>query len=638
MSRDARFDKELFSYIETFVSNSQQRLNGFITQGELNKEYIRGNQHKKIDPTSLRIVDKKYRPNFYKEKKVFNKMLPVYLARQGILSTNRPIPGFKPDHNYAHSVDASLLGNKFLKEFSKEIGISTIYNKMVRHGDIYGLVWLKTGIDWSQGDQTLEVETTIKDPKSDEDRKVKSKFFEGRPFVDVCTIHEVFPGTLRGEGMKDIRTLVHRRALTLKTIRDRWGIDVQAEPVVFPDDSLLKDYSTPIKKEEDYAYVYEYYEDPSGKRPTGRYVVSVRNHVLVDKELPYENSANRKRRIPFDLYNLQTITGIIPGVTAYQQLIDPQDTYNSIKNRLLEYINQMAIGQVYEFADSLVNPDSWTNTPGERILLKRHAKLPQAVKKERLGNELAGYARGIEEDMLVTAGLSPLTAFGQSKSNMRSDGVVDAIAEADQNKLTIALQNASDTLVEVFKKVLYLEKQRQRILTEDLELSPRDDFVVKYKLVNVDPEELVIVNREFLMQSDAAIEKKVTQATNFGLYDPQSNLKYRSKLEFLETLNSGYLQDTLDPVERVNYGRIKREHAKMYARKTVEVDPMEFHEMHIDEHTMELLSPELAQLEVEDQELYKYLVDALREHIEQHRTFVQESSVQQDYENAKAFQ
>lgn len=638
MSRDAHHDKRLFSYIETFVSNSKNRLDPFITQGELNKEYIRGNQHKKIDPTSLRIVQKKYRPNFYKEKKVFNKMLPIYLARQGILANNRPIPGFKPDHNYAYSMDASIIGNRFIREFSKEENIGEIYNKIIMYADIYALVWIKTGIDWSKGDQVLNVDTTIKDPKTGENTKVKNKIFEGRPFIDVCTIHEIFPSTLRGEGANDIPALVHRRPLTLKQIKTRWGVDVESESVVFPDDSVLKQNTTPIRKDEEYAYLYEYYENPSAKRPKGRYVVAVRNQILVDKDLPYENARSQKRRIPFDLYNLQSIPGIIPGITAYQQLVDPQDTYNSIKNRVLEYINHMAIGQMYEYADSLVNPDAWTNTPGERILLKRHAKMPQPVRKERMGNELSGYARMVEEDMLTTAGLSPLTAFGQSKSNMRSDGVVDAVSEADQNKLTIALQKVSDTMVEVFKKILYLEKQRQRILIEDLGLAPKDDFVVKYKLDNVDPEELIIVNREFLMQSDVAIEKKVTQATNFGLYDPQSRLKYRSKLEFLETLNSGYLQDTLDPVERVNYNRIKREHSKLYAGNEIKVDPMEFHEMHIDEHTMELLSPELAELEDSDDKKYKAIKEALQLHIEEHRKFVQETSVDEDYKNAKAFE
>lgn len=636
MNRQA--EQKLFSYIKSFVDNSARKLSPFITVGDLNKKYIRGEQHYKIDPTSQSITKKKYRPNVYKEKKVFNKMLPIFLTRQGILSDNRPIPGFKPDHNYAESMDASLVGNKFLREFSKESQAGKTYSQMIRHADNYALVWLKTGIDWSQGDKTYEAEMEVTNPRTGDKTTQDTTFYEGRPFVDVCSIHEVFPQTLRGDDMEDIPALVHRRALTVKHIRDKWGVTVDPEPVQFPDNAILKNDISAARQEDEYAYAYEYYENPSSKHPDGRYVVAVNNQILYDDILPYTNGPHGKRRIPFDYYNLQPLDGIIPGVTAYAQIIDAQDTYNSVRNRLLEYINHMAIGQMFEFSGSLVNPDQWTNTPGERILLKKHGRPPQPVRKERLGSELAGYTKSIEEDMLITAGLSQLTAFGASKSNMRSDGVVDKIAESDNNKLTVALQNASDTLIEVYKKIIYLEKQRQKILTEDLGLAERDDFVVKYTLDNVDPEELIIVNREFLMKSDAAIEKKVTQATNLGLYDPQMQMKYRTKLEFLETMNSGYLQDTLDPIERTNYNRIKREHAKLYAGKEIEVDEMEFHEMHVDEHTIELLSPELAQLEVTDNERFKVVTEALRKHIEEHQGYLKQTSMKQDYENAKAFQ
>ena len=37
--------------------------------------------------------------------------------------------------------------------------------------------------------------------------------------------------------------------------------------------------------------------------------------------------------------------------------------------------------------------------------------------------------------MLVTAGLSQISAYGMSKSSVRTDGVADKIGEADQNKL-----------------------------------------------------------------------------------------------------------------------------------------------------------------------------------------------------------
>lgn len=628
-----RKKKTISSFIKEIVSNSNHQLRPFKATGELNQRYIKGLQHWKLTD-NFSLQKKKYNPNIYKEKKIFNKILPIYLARQGILNNNRPIPGFKPDHNYADSMDASIQGNKFLKEFMKEINFDNLYTKIVTSGDIFALVWVKTGIDWSQGDKTYKTDMTVTD-KYGKENTVTKHIYEGRPFIDICSIYEVFPTTLRGDDMEDIPALVHRRPLTVQRIKERWNVNVTPEPVEMPRDPQMFN-PNPLNSHDEYAYVYEYYENPSGSRPNGRFVIVVGDQVLVDRDLPYKNGPSGRRQIPFDFYNLQSVPGFIPGVTSYAQVIDAQDTYNSIRNRLLEYINHVAIGQMFVRTNSLVNQKQWTNRPGELIMLKSHAKTPEPVRKEKIGQELMTYANAIHEDMLITAGLSQLTAFGTSKSNVRTDGVADKMSESDNNKLTVALQNVSDTIVEVFKKILYLEKERQYILGEKLELAKRDDFVVKYNLENIDPQELVIVNREFLMQSDIAIEKKMAQANNLGLYNPQAGMKYRSKLEMLQVLNSNYLADTLDPLERANYGRVKREHRKLYNKDEIKADPKELHALHIEEHTLELLSADLAKLEAQDPELFKYVTESLRKHIEEHEEYTADSSVQKDYDHAKA--
>ena len=108
----------------------------------------------------------------------------------------------------------------------------------------------------------------------------------------------------------------------------------------------------------------------------------------------------------------------------YSQIIPIQETYNAVKNRYLEYINHIAIGQMFYWEGSLINKNNFTN-PGKLIGLKEILKPPQPVQKDKLSNEFISYIKGLEEDMLITAGLSQMTAFGQTKSNVRTDGVVD---------------------------------------------------------------------------------------------------------------------------------------------------------------------------------------------------------------------
>jgi hypothetical protein len=103
---------KLANHIRDFVEKARVRMQPFIITGELNREYIKGNQWKKIDPKRLTIVEKNYPRDVYTERKVFNRMLSIYLTRNGILSDNRPIPGFEPDNGDPASVTGAVVGNR----------------------------------------------------------------------------------------------------------------------------------------------------------------------------------------------------------------------------------------------------------------------------------------------------------------------------------------------------------------------------------------------------------------------------------------------------------------------------------------------------------------------------------------------
>ena len=115
-------------------------------------------------------------------------------------------------------------------------------------------------------------------------------------------------------------------------------------------------------------------------------------------------------------------------------------------------MNHIAIGQVYYWEGSLINKNAFTTKPGKMIGLKRNARNPVPVQKDKLSMEFINYLRALEDDMLITAGLSQMAAYGSTKSNVRTDGVVDKLSESDENKLVNALDNISECMVGMFKK------------------------------------------------------------------------------------------------------------------------------------------------------------------------------------------
>ena len=625
--------KDIASYVEMFVDDSMAQLQPYILQGKLNNEYISGNQNKKINARHLKIEDKKLDPTVYTEKKIFNRILPIYLTRYGILTQNMPIPGIIPSGYSSKEINDSINCNSFIPKFINDCAYKKIYKKIIKWTDIYAISWLKTGIDWSAGDEICKIEDT-----KIGDKVGTLTVKEGKTFVAFCPIHEVFIDSYYAESMEDVNELVHRRVFPIEYIKKRWGFDAERESI---NDAKLSHYprysnfGLAQAGTIEYAYVYEYYKRPDALYPNGRYVIVCNKKVLYDDILPYENEENGKRVIPFDLVTMQSIPNKLIGISVYSQIIPIQDTYNAIKNRYLEYVNHIAIGQLYYWEGSLINKNNFTNKPGKLIGLKRNAKAPQPVVKDKLTNEYTPFLKSLEEDMLVTAGLSQLTAFGSSKSNVRTDGVVDKMSESDDNKLVNAVDNLSEFTIEVFKKVLYLEKQRYSILHKQLELAKKDTSILQYNLQDVDPEQLSIINRDFLMTSDQVFDKKLQQAGNFGLYNPNSGLSYAAKKQILDSMKASYLIDTLDPQERATHDLCMDEQRQFMDGIQPEVFDYHEHARHIAEHNIFRISPEVRCLREKDSKKYELLQEALKKHIDEHQQYLENSQQGNVIANAK---
>lgn len=625
--------KDMATYIKMFVDDSMTQLNPYILQGKLNNEYISGNQNKKINPKHLKIEEKKPDPSVYTEKKIFNRLLPIYLTRYGILTQNMPIPGIIPTGYASKDIEDANNCNIFIPKYMNDINYKDIYQKIIKWTDIYAISWVKTGIDWSAGDEICRIENTkIGDTVGTLVLK------EGRTFLAFCPMHEIFVDSYYIETMEDVNELVHRRVFPIEYIKKRWGFEAEKESINDAKLSTYPRYSNfglANAGTIEYAYIYEYYKKPDALYPEGRYTVCCNDKILYDNKLPYINSESGRRVIPFDFVTMQSIPNKLIGISVYSQLIPIQDTYNSIKNRYLEYVNHIAIGQLYYWEGSLVNKNNFTNKPGKLIGLKRNAKAPQPVQKDKLSNEFTTYLKSLEDDMLITAGLSQITAFGSSKSNVRTDGVVDKMSESDDNKLVNAIDNLSEFTVRIFKKVLYLEKQRFDTLYEQLELAKKDKTILQYNLQGVDPEQLTIINRDFLMTSDQVFDKKLQQAGNFGLYNPQSGLSYHAKKEVLDSMKASYLIDTLDPQERATYDLCMDEQRQFMDGKQPEVFEYHEHARHISEHNIFRISPEVRCLREKDEKKWKLLQEALDAHVKEHQKYLEQSQQGDVIANAK---
>ena len=229
-----------------------------------------------------------------------------------------------------------------------------------------------------------------------------------------------------------------------------------------------------------------------------------------------------------------------------------------------------------------------------------------------------------------------MSAFGSSKASIRTDGIVDKLTESDDNKLNNALDNISECIISVAKKVVYLEKERVKILTEQLKVTKIDRYADTYRLADVDAEQISIVNREFLMQSDMAYDKKLQQASMLGLYAFDSPLSYQSKIEFLNAMHATYLKDTLNPEERATHDLCVEENYMLLDMNEVPTaDKYHVHAQHLQEHNLFRISPEVRQLKKDDNGRYISLQEAITQHIQMHEKLVSDSMQKQNAYRAK---
>lgn len=618
--------------VEDLMIKAYRQMRPFIVSAHVNVEYIRGNQNIRVDK-NLNIKKIEQANKIYMERKIFNRMSSIYLSRLGLLSANMPLVGFKQDGSTPGRFIDYTEGNMFVQDLRKDIQFkSKVHNKISAIGDMHGLVWVKTGIDWTAGKKIGTYDVKIS-KDGEPEKKLKQTFYEGRPWVEVCPMDEVFADNYYEEDEDNITELVHRRLFTLDYIKRRWGIEAKEDlfdnkagiaPTLSPNDPR-RTYTMNNKKELRYAFVYEYYHRANAEYPNGVYFVLINNQLVTDiLPLPYENGKNGSRHIPFNAVRLMTIPNYLIGPTVYNQIVPVQDTYNSVKNRVLEYINRIGVSQVYAWENSLVDKKQLSNRPGEIFMLRRNSKPPQPVVQDKLGTEFLNYLMTLERDMTDIAGLSQLTAYGMAKSGMRTDGVVDKISESDQNKLEHAVDNIGEAYVKIFKKLIYIEMMRERILTQELQLAKIDDYIMKYKIEAVDVEQLDVTNRDFLMKDDQYINAKFQQATSIGVYNPQSGLTYVQKVAIMERLALGSILNTLDPVEVETNQIVREEHEEIEQGLEPEVEKFHVHEQHIYEHYLYMQSPVMRKLRKYNKDKYDKVKDALMKHIQEHEKFTQD--------------
>ncbi|MBQ8431061.1 MAG: hypothetical protein IJX26_03910, partial [Clostridia bacterium] len=371
MSKISLTDKLIADVKQDYINRREAR-RSLEAQWQLNINFYMGNQYSYVRPNhNLADYDREY---FWQEKEVFNHISPTIETRLAKILQLVPDISVLPASTSDRDIQSAKLSKEIFKAVSNKIDLNNILKRACTWSEICGSVFYK--VLWND-DKGLTVAS------NDKEQAIKL----GDVDVVVCSPFEIFPDNLGCEDIKDLRSLIHAKAVDVGVIKALYGVNVQPEKCYsFSLDNEFNSvgglgYDSHINKIanneiSNACLVIERYTRPTAQLPNGRLTIVAGNKLLYDGDLQYMIGENSSREIPFIKQTSCYIPGNFYGSSVIERLIPIQRAYNAVRNRKHEYFNRVSMGVLAVEAGS-VDTDALEQdglSPGKVLVYRQGSK------------------------------------------------------------------------------------------------------------------------------------------------------------------------------------------------------------------------------------------------------------------------
>lgn len=571
-----KFIEELVSEVkEDFEKRRAARLEK-ERQWELNMKFISGDQYCGLaGDGEIESADKEY---FWQNRETFNHIAPIIESRLARFSRIAPVFSVRPKTDDDSDVNAAALAEKLIGSAFEKYNLDETVKKVTVWSEICGTAFYKIVWDNDGGNVIGEADG--------------KPVYEGDISILPVSPFEIFPDSLYNEETEDCFSIIHARALTVREIRERYGVTVKGEDVeVFGINPLGVTGRAEKGFLSDAAIVIEKYEKPSKEFPNGRLITVADDKLLYYGELPYINGKNRTRTFPFVKQVCLESAGSFFGASITERLIPVQRAFNAVKNRKHEFLNRLTTG-IMKVEDGSLDVDDLESEglpPGKVLVYRQGSSAPEMMGGLSMPSDFGEEEERLLNEFVSISGVAEVSS-SMSNANVASGTALEILIEQDNERLVVSAETIRKCYLEIARQTIRLYAQFSVGLRM---IKIRDSFnktrVLYADKTTVNSDDVYLENENELLYSHGQKKEMIFKLYNSGLLtDESGKLRPATKEKVLSLL--GYKDlDYQKGVSEMQSEKAQKENAKIrkIGLSTEEVDD---DVIHIDEHTRYILS------------------------------------------------
>lgn len=563
---------------------------GYERQWELNLNFYNGSQYVGLDARGE--VDDENSDYFWQERKVFNHIAPIVEARLSKFSHITPTISVRPKSDDDTFVTGANLSEKAVAGLFAKCNVKDTVKKVTCWSEICGTGFYKVVWDNYGGNVIGEVDG--------------EKVSEGEVKIIPVSPFEIFPDSLEKENVEDCFSIIHARAMTVRDIKEKYGVTVMPEQtemfVISPStDKPLKEKRT------DSAVVIEKYEKPSKDFPKGRLITVCGGKLLYYGDLPYVNGENETRSFPFVKQECMVNVGRFFGTSVVERLIPVQRAYNAVKNRKHEFLNRLTTG-IMMVEDGSMDVDDLQSDglqPGKVLVYRQGSVKPEMMTGLSMPTDFNEEEKKLLNEFIVMSGVSDVSST--SINNLMSGKALQILVEQDNEKLLIPVDAIRRSYISISKMVIRLYAE----FLSGVKMIKYFDDEQKVKVVYIDKsaftsDEVFIEGENELMFTESQKKEILFRVYESGLLsDDNGTVRQATKEKLLNLL--GYKDlDYSKGLYRLQENKAKDENEKI-RKEGLEIEEIDDDTIHIEEHSRYIFSEYGELTKEEKQRLYSHL-------------------------------
>lgn len=559
-----------------FEKRRKERL-FYERQWELNMNFLAGNQYCKLNSCGEIFDDGQ---SFYWQSRgVYNHIAPIVDTRLAKFSLVNPSVAVRPKTDDDVDVAAATLAEKLIESAFKKADVGGVAKKVTVWSETCGTGFYK--IVWDgYGGNKIGVSG-------------KEDVFEGDVAIIPISPFEIFPDTLCAENLNDCRSIIHARAMTAESVKEKYGADVVGGRVNVQ--GLVKAsaaYALETEKSflDDAVIVIERYEKPNEKFPLGRLVTVAGGKLLFAGDLPYANGEGGTRGFPFVRQQSFSSAGCFFGTSVIERLIPVQRAFNAVKNRKHEFLNRLSMG-VMTVEDGSVDVDNLAEdglSPGKILVYRQGFSAPELMAETAMPPDFNEEENKLLNEFVIISGVSDVVS-SSSNAAVSSGTALEILVEQDNSRLLMPAEEIRRSYLEVARHIIRLYSQFSAGMRAVKYQDEFDKTRVCYADKRAtDSDDVYLESENELLYTNRQKKQIIFELYNSGLLeDDNGKLRPEIKEKVLSLL--GYKElDYQKGLSRLQEEKAQKENELML-KNELRVEEIDDDAIHVDEHVRYVL-------------------------------------------------